>query len=94
MTILSRIERQLKNIKNETDLIGFKIIISNQISISKCHQLVSLNSTVELRISSEPVMGKNRVKLLGVHTEGCLSFDYHIKQLCKKASKSCMLCQK
>ena len=39
-------------------------------------------------------MSENRVKLVGVPVEGCLSFDYHIKQLFIKASKGCMLCLK
>ena len=37
------------------------------------------------------IMSEKKVKLLGIHIDNRLNFDYHISQLCKKAGKNCML---
>ena len=33
------------------------------------------------------IMSEEKVKLLGIHTNNSLNFDYHISQLCKKTGK-------
>ena len=33
------------------------------------------------------IMSEEKVKLLGIHIDNRLNFDYHISQLCKKAGK-------
>ena len=33
------------------------------------------------------IMSKEKVKLLGIHVDNRLNFDYHIRQLCKKTGK-------
>ena len=42
---------------------------------------------VDIQISDIEVTSESRVKLLGIHMDNRLSFDYHVKQLCKKTSK-------
>ena len=52
----------------------------------KCHLLVSSNEKVTIKIGSNEIANIKREKLLGVHLDGGLSFDYHISEICKKAS--------
>ena len=42
---------------------------------------------VDIQISDIKVTSKSRIKLLGIHRDNRLNFDYHVSQLCKKASK-------
>ena len=42
---------------------------------------------VDIQISDIEVTSESRIKLLGIHMDNRLSFDYHVKQLCKKTSK-------
>ena len=49
----------------------------------KCHLLVSSNEKVTIKIGSHA----KREKLLGVHFDSGLSIDYHISEICKKASR-------
>ena len=53
----------------------------------KCHLLVSSNEKVTMKIGSHEIGNTKREKLLGVHLDRRLSFDYHISQICKKASR-------
>ena len=58
----------------------------------KCHLLVSSNEKVTIKIGSHEIANTKREKLLGVHLDSGLSFDYHISEICKKASrKVCVL---
>ena len=81
--MLWRVEQYIKNIRDRNkkilDRFQNNYFKSN---IRKCHVITSLNSPDELQISNEPLISKNRVKLLGAHTEGHVSFEYHIEQLC------------
>ena len=52
----------------------------------KCHLLVSSNEKV-IKIGSHEIANAKREKLLGVHLDSGLSFDYHISGICKKASR-------
>ena len=52
----------------------------------KCHLLVSCNEKVTIKMGSHA----KREKLLGVHFDSGLSFDYHISEICKKAN--CKVC--
>ena len=42
---------------------------------------------MEIQVSSWSIRNKDSVKLLGIHINNSLNFDYHINQLCKRASK-------
>ena len=53
----------------------------------KCHLIGSPKVPVDIQISNIKVTSESRVKLLGIHIDNRLNFDYHVSQLCKKASK-------
>ena len=53
----------------------------------KCHLLVSSNKKVTIKTGSHEIANTKREKLLGVHLDSGLSFDYHISDICKKASR-------
>ena len=53
----------------------------------KCHLLVSSNEKVTIKIGSHEIANTKLEKLLGVHLDSGLSFDYHISKICKKASR-------
>ena len=58
----------------------------------KCHLLVSSNEKVTIQISSHEIANTKCEKLLDVHIDSGLSFDYLISEICKKASrKVCVL---
>ena len=50
----------------------------------KSHKLVSSNEKVTIKIGSREIANTKREKLLGVHLDSGLSFDYHISEICKK----------
>ena len=56
-------------------------------SADKCHLIASSKVPVLIQISDINVTSESRVKLLGIHMNNRLNFDYHVSQLCKKASK-------
>ena len=41
----------------------------------------------ELQIENTIISSVKRVKILGVHIDSIQDFDYHVNQICKKASK-------
>ena len=53
----------------------------------KCHLLVSSNEKVTIKIGSHEIANTKQGKLLGVHLDSGLSSDYHISEICKKASR-------
>ena len=56
-------------------------------SADKCHLLVSSNKKVTTKIDSQEIANAKCEKLLGVHLDSGLSFDYHISEICKKARR-------
>ena len=56
-------------------------------SPGKCHLLVSSNEKVTVKIGSHETANTEREKLLGVCLDSGLPFDYHISEICKKASR-------
>ena len=46
----------------------------------KCHLLISSNEKV-IKIGSHEISNAKREKLLGVHLDSGLSFDYHISEI-------------
>ena len=66
--------------------------ILTKIDADKCHLLVSSNEKVAIKRDSHQITNNKREKLLGVHLDSGFSFDYHISEICKKASpKVCAL---
>ena len=53
----------------------------------KCHLLVSSNGKVTIKIGSHEIANTKREKPLGVHLDSKLSFEYHISEICEKASR-------
>ena len=53
----------------------------------KCHLIPSSKVPVDTQISDIKVASESKVKLLGIHIDNRLNFDYHVSQRCKKASK-------
>ena len=49
--------------------------------------MVSSNEKVTIKIGSHEIANTKREKLLDVHLESGLSFDYHISEICKKPSR-------
>ena len=53
----------------------------------KCHLLVISCEKIKIEIGDFETENSKCEKLLGVHFDNRLTFDYHISELCKKASK-------
>ena len=53
----------------------------------KFHLLVSSYEKVTIKIGSHEIANTKREKLLGVHLNRVLLHDYHISQICEKASR-------
>ena len=53
----------------------------------KYHLLVSTNDNVKIRIGNFQIENTKREKLLGIQFDNKLSFDYHLSEMCKKASR-------
>ena len=66
------------------DWFSDNILKSN---VDKCH-LIASKVQVDIQISDTKVTSESRVKLLGIHIDNRLNFDYDVSQLCKKASRN------
>ena len=53
----------------------------------KCHLLASSCEKIKMEIGDFEIENSTCEKLLGVHFDNRLTFDYHISGLCKKTSK-------
>ena len=58
-----------------------------KINAEKCHLLVSTKNTVKIKIRNFDITNSKSEKLLGVKFDHKLSFDDHISELCKRASR-------
>ena len=68
--------------------IIFRFYNNNLISNpEKSHLIVSTKENLEFQVSSCPIRNEDRVKLLEIHINNNLNFDYNVNQVCKKASK-------
>ena len=59
-------------------------LISNA---KKCHLIVSFKENLDIQVSSCFIRNEDNVKLLGMHINNNLNYDYHVNQLRKKTSK-------
>ena len=53
----------------------------------QCHLLVSSNEKITVRIGNHEIANTKREKLLGVHLDNELSFNYHMSEICKNPSR-------
>ena len=58
-----------------------------RINAEKYHLLFSTNNTIKIKIGNYDITNSKSKKLLGVKFDHKLSFDDHISELCKKASR-------
>ena len=58
-----------------------------KINVDKCHMLVSKYNTIKIKIWNFDITNSKSEKLLEVKFDHQLSFDDHISELCKKASR-------
>ena len=54
----------------------------------KCHLITSSKTPVGIEVANMTIMSEEKVKLLRIHINNRLNFNYHISQLCKKAGKN------
>ena len=87
-TCSSELDTALRKLKKYTikifDWFRINRLKSNA---GKCNLLTSSTSPIKMKIENTEISSTNKVKLLGIQIDGKLKFDYHISQLCKKASK-------
>ena len=57
------------------------------LNVEKSNLIVAIKENLELEVSCCSKRIEDSVKLLGIHINNKLNFDYHVNQLCKKASK-------
>ena len=53
----------------------------------KCHLLLSTNDNVAIRIRNFEIQNPKKAKLLGIQFDNKFSFDYHLSEIWKKASR-------
>ena len=56
-------------------------------NVDKCHLITSSKTPVRIEVANMTIMSEEKAKLLGIHIDKRLNFDYHISQLCKKTGK-------
>ena len=87
-TFSSELDVALKKLRTYTKKF-FEWFHNNRLksNVAKCNLITSSSSPVEIQIETTIISSVKRIKLLGVHIDGRLDFDYHVNQICKKASK-------
>ena len=78
----------LFKLQKNTDTIFRWFYNNNLISnAEKSHLIVGTKKNLEIQVSNCSIRNEDSVKLLGIHLTNDLNFDYHVNQLCNKASK-------
>ena len=75
------LEKLEKGIQSIFDWFSENFLKANA---DKCHLIASSKVPVHIQFSD---IKESRVKLLDIHIDNRLNFDYHVSQLCKNASK-------
>ena len=85
-TFSSELDVGLKKLSSHTIKI-FEWFHNNRLksNVGKCNLITSFASPVEIQIKSIIISSVKRFKLLGVHINGRLDFDYNVNQICKKS---------
>ena len=79
--ILQKVE---KGIQSMLDWFSENFLKANA---DKCPLIAGSKVPIDFQISDIKVTSESRVKLLGIHIDNRLNFDYHHSQLCKTANK-------
>ena len=82
------IDGVIKSLEEASEIL-FKCFSDNlmKINADKCHLLVTTNNTVKIKTGNFDITNSKNKKLLGVEFDHKLSFDDHISEVCKKASR-------
>ena len=78
------LEKLEKGIQSMFDWFSENVL---KASAYKWHLITSSKVPVEIQISDTKITSESRVKILGIYKDNRLNFDYHVRQLCKEASK-------
>ena len=86
--IADNIDGVIKSLEEASEIL-FKWFNDNlmRINADKCKLLVTTNNTVKIKIGNFDITNSKSEKLLRVKFDHKLSFDDHISELCKKASR-------
>ena len=84
----SELDMVMKNLRSYT-IKFFQWFHDNRLTSNagKYNLTTSSTSPVEIQIGNTIISSVKRVKLIGVHIDGRIVFDYHVNQICKKVSK-------
>ena len=93
--VIASLEKALKTL--------FKCFENNLLksNADKCHLLVNSSDAISLRVSESDIKNSECEQLLGVKFDNKLTFEKHITDICRKASRKiyalarialCMLC--
>ena len=87
-TFSSELDVALKKFRHYTIKI-FEWFNNNRLksNAGKRKLITSSSSSTEIQIENTIISSVKGAKLLGVHIDGRLDFDYHENQICKKAGK-------
>ena len=79
------LEKLEKGIQSKFDSFSENFLKANA---DKYHLIASSIVPVDIQISDIKVTSESRVKILCIHIDSRLNFDYDVSQLCKKARKN------
>ena len=84
----SDLDSVIFKLQKNTERIFRRFYNNNLISnAEKNHLIVSTKKNLEIQVSNFSIRNEDSIKFLGIHFNNDLNFDYHVNQLCKKASK-------
>ena len=84
----SDLDSAIFKFQKNTEIIFRWFYNNNLISnAEKSHLIVSTKKNLEIQVSSCSIRNEDSVKLLRIHFNNDLNFDYHVNQLYKKTSK-------
>ena len=88
MHLFINLDSAIFELQENTERIFIWFDNNNLISnAEKSNLMVSSKKNLEIQVSCCSIRNEDSVKLLGIHLNNDLNFNYHVNQLCKKASK-------
>ena len=85
----SDLDSVIFKLQKNTEII-FRWFYNNNLILNaeKCHLIMSTKRNLEIKVLSCSTRNEDSVKLLGIHLNNDLNFDYHVNQICKKELRS------